>query len=51
MTNIARQVFNGNGTFTVVPLTKTPTGFLGPQGEFYIDHPTIEQLREKYLKK
>jgi len=42
---------NGNGTFTVIPLTKTATGFLGPQGEFYSDHPTLEQLNERYMKK
>lgn len=42
---------NGNGTFTLVPLTKTATGFLGPQGEFYTDHPTLEQLNERYMKK
>lgn len=41
---------NGNGTFTVVPLVKTASGFLGPQGEFYQDHPTLEQLTERYLR-
>ena len=42
---------NGNGTFTLIPLTKTATGFMGPQGEFYPDHPTLEQLTERYMKK
>jgi len=42
---------NGNGTFTMVRLSKTPTGYLGPQGEYYPDHPTTEQLNARYLKK
>ena len=42
---------NGNGSFTLVTLQKTEKGFLGPQGEFYTDHPTEEQLRERYIKK
>jgi hypothetical protein len=42
---------NGNGSFTVVTLQKTEKGFLGPQGEFYADHPTEEQLKTRYCKK
>ncbi len=42
---------NGNGSYTSVTLRKTEKGFLGPQGEFYSDHPTEAQLRERYLKK
>ncbi|OGW79251.1 MAG: hypothetical protein A3G33_00175 [Omnitrophica bacterium RIFCSPLOWO2_12_FULL_44_17] len=42
---------NGNGSYTLVTLRKTEKGFLGPQGEFYSDHPTVEQLRERYAKK
>ena len=42
---------NGNGSFTSISLRKTEKGFLGPQGEFYPDHPTVEQLRERYTKK
>jgi hypothetical protein len=42
---------NGNGSFTVVTLRKTEKGFLGPQGEFYADHPTEEQLKARYCKK
>ena len=45
------QIPNGNGSFTLVRLVKTKDGFLGPQGEFYPDHPTIEQLKERYVKK
>ena len=44
------QIPNGNGSFTLVRLTKTKDGFLGPQGEFYQDHPTIEQLKARYVK-
>ncbi|HNV85859.1 MAG TPA: DUF6515 family protein [Candidatus Omnitrophota bacterium] len=40
---------NGDGTFTLVTLRKTNTGFLGPQGEFYPDHPTVDQLKERYI--
>ena len=42
---------NGNGSFTLVTLQKTEKGFMGPQGEFYPDHPTEEQLRERYVRK
>ena len=42
---------NGNGSFTLVTLQKTEKGFLGPQGEFYADHPTEDQLRARYIKK
>ena len=54
-TSIDSSIFNiylpiGNGTFTVIPLVKTATGFMGPQGEFYLDHPDIEQLKKRYLK-
>jgi hypothetical protein len=42
---------NGNGSFTSLTLMKTDKGFIGPQGEFYQDHPTEEQLRARYLSK
>ena len=42
---------NGNGSFTLVTLQKTEKGFLGPQGEFYADHPTEDQLKARYCKK
>ena len=42
---------NGDGSYTSVTLTKTDKGFLGPQGEFYADHPTEEQLKARYCKK
>jgi len=42
---------NGDGSYTSITLTKTEKGFLGPQGEFYADHPTEEQLKTRYCKK
>ena len=39
---------NSNGTFTAVKLTKHGKGYLGPQGEFYIGHPTVAQLKALY---
>ena len=42
---------NGDGSYTSVTLQKTEKGFLGPQGEFYTDHPTTDQLKERYIKK
>jgi len=41
---------NGNGSFTTVKLQKTDKGFLGPQGEFYADHPTVDELKQRYVK-
>ena len=41
---------NGNGTYTVVPLIRTATGFMGPMGEFYLDHPDVNELVKKYVK-
>ncbi len=40
---------NGNGSYTSVTLRKTANGFLGPQGEFYADHPSEDELRKRYL--
>jgi hypothetical protein len=41
---------NANGSFTSITLRKTEKGFLGPQGEFYADHPTEDQLKTRYGK-
>jgi hypothetical protein len=41
---------NPNGSFTSITLRKTERGFLGPQGEFYADHPTEDQLKTRYGK-
>jgi len=41
---------NVSGGYTPVTLTKYKTGYLGPQGEYYEGHPTVEQLRALYGK-
>ena len=42
---------NQDGSYTLVTLKKTEKGFLGPQGEFYPEHPTVEKLKLLYGKK
>ena len=42
------NVPNSNGTYTAVTLVKRGNGYLGPQGEYYQGHPTVEQLRVLY---
>jgi hypothetical protein len=44
------NVPNAKGGFTSVNLVKTDKGYLGPQGEFYPDHPTVEELKVLYGK-
>lgn len=39
---------NAGGGYTAVPLRRSGTGFIGPQGEFYRTMPTVEQLRALY---
>jgi hypothetical protein len=39
---------NSKGGFTPVKLVKHNNGYLGPQGEFYAGHPTVDQLRALY---
>ena len=41
---------NVRGTYTPVILTKSGTGFIGPQGEFYAEFPCVEQLKVMYGK-
>ena len=42
------NVPNSRGGYTSVTLTKYKTGYIGPQGEYYEGHPTVEQLRVLY---
>ena len=42
---------NRDGSYTLVTLKKAEKGFIGPQGEFYPEHPTVEQLKALYGKK
>ncbi len=41
---------NSNGSYTAVTLTRSGGGYLGPQGEYYPSHPTVEQLAVLYGK-
>ena len=45
------NVPNIKGGFTAVTLKKTANGYTGPQGEFYPDIPSVEQLQAMYGKK
>ena len=39
---------NSKGGYTPVVLTKHKNGYIGPQGEYYEGHPTVEQLKALY---
>ena len=39
---------NGSGGYTAVNLKKAGDGYMGPQGELYPEHPTVEQLQTLY---
>ncbi|MFH1398360.1 MAG: DUF6515 family protein [Candidatus Omnitrophota bacterium] len=45
---ITINVPNINGSYTSVTLTKRNNGYVGPQGEYYPEHPSVEQLRALY---
>jgi len=47
---IVINIPNASGGYTPVTLTKHKTGYIGPQGEYYEGHPTVEQLRVLYGK-
>lgn len=42
------NVPNSNGSYTPVALIKQKNGYIGPQGEYYPGHPTMEQLKALY---
>jgi hypothetical protein len=42
------NVPNRDGTYTPVTLVRWGDGYVGPQGEYYAGHPTVEQLRVLY---
>ena len=44
------DVPNANGSYTKVKLVKSEKGYVGPEGEFYPDKPTIDQLKKMYAK-
>jgi len=39
---------NSKGNYTAVKLIKKNNGYIGPQGEFYGEHPTVAQLKALY---
>ena len=39
---------NSRGGYTSVTLRRSGNGFVGPQGEYYPDYPSVEQLRTMY---
>jgi hypothetical protein len=41
---------NKNGSVTKVKITRTKDGYVGPEGEYYTQKPTIEQLKIMYAK-
>jgi len=41
---------NTRGGYTAVTLKKAGTGYVGPQGEYYSDNPTVEQMKVLYGK-
>lgn len=41
---------NSNGSYTAINLVKQQDGYIGPQGEYYPEHPTVEQLIALYGK-
>jgi len=45
---ITINVPNSKGGFTPVALVKHGNGYLGPQGEYYQGHPTVEELKVLY---
>ncbi len=44
------NVPNSNGSYMPITLVKRDNGYVGPQGEYYSEHPTVEQLRVLYGK-
>jgi hypothetical protein len=42
------NVPNSKGGFTQVTLVKHKNGYVGPQGEFYANHPTVDELKALY---
>jgi len=41
---------NSHGGYTAVTLKRAGNGFVGPQGEYYSENPTVEQLKVLYGK-
>lgn len=41
---------NGNGSYRTVVIRKSGNGYIGPQGEFYAQFPTVSRLKAIYVK-
>jgi len=41
---------NTDGSYTQVKLSKSGNGYIGPQREYYPEHPTVNQLKALYGK-
>jgi len=41
---------NSRGGYTAITLRRSGNGFVGPQGEYYSEHPTVDQLKTLYGK-
>ncbi len=48
--NLTINIPNANGSYTSIMLVKKDNGYIGPQGEYYPQHPTVEQLKALYGK-
>jgi hypothetical protein len=44
------KIPNADGSFSSVTLTKYKKGYLGPQGEYYEGHPSVDELKALYGK-
>ena len=47
---ITINIPNSNGSYTQVVLRKSGKGYIGPQGEYYPENPSVEQLKVLYGK-
>ena len=46
--SVVINIPNISGGYTPVTLTQYKTGYIGPQGEYYEGHPSVEQLKVLY---
>lgn len=45
------NILNYRGSYTKVVVRRVGDGFVGPQGEYYSDFPTVEQLQAMYARR
>jgi hypothetical protein len=46
--SVTINIPNSRGGYTSVTLKRAGSGYVGPQGEYYSEHPTVEQLKTLY---